>query len=133
MWRSSWRSGSTIASRIAPVTTTLRFDRIRLETGPRIQYVAQGDPSAEPTIFLHGFTDSWFSFSRLLPLLPARVFPAFAIDQRGHGESERPHSGYGMDAFAADVAAFLDYHHIERATIVGHCPSCFWIASSRIA
>jgi pimeloyl-ACP methyl ester carboxylesterase len=71
-------------------------------------------------VLLHGFTDSSFSFSRLLPLLdPARV-RAFAIDQRGHGDSERPSSDYTVDTMAGDVGRFLDAVGIAQATVVGH-------------
>ena len=61
----------------------------RLATGPLDHYAAQGELDGEPMLFLHGDTDSWFSFSRLLPLLPTG-YRAFAFDQRGHGDSRAP-------------------------------------------
>src|SRR3712207_3608974 len=102
----------------------LRFATARLATGIQVHYAEQGDPAlragrGEPLVFLHGTGDSWFSFSRLLPLLPAR-YRAYAFSQRGHGDSERPAAGYALDDFAADVAAFLDAVGVERATLVGH-------------
>jgi non-heme chloroperoxidase len=48
----------------------------------------------------------WFSSSRVLALLPAR-YHAFALDQRGHGDSERPACCYGVDDSAAGLDAFL--------------------------
>ena len=105
----------------------LRFGTARLATGPRVHYAEQGDPGGEALVFLHGWPDSWFSFSRLLPLLdPARAH-AYAFDQRGFGDSERPDAGYAMDDFAADVVAFLDVVGVERATLVGHSMGS-WIA-----
>src|SRR3712207_5267137 len=97
----------------------LRFGTTRLETGPRIHYAEQGDPDGDVLVFLHGYTDSWFSFSRLLPLLPER-YRAYALSQRGHGDSERPADGYTVDNLAADVVAFLDAVGAARATVVGH-------------
>jgi pimeloyl-ACP methyl ester carboxylesterase len=96
-----------------------RSGTVRLKTGPRLHYVEQGDPTGQPIVFLHGYTDSWYSFCRLLSRLPAS-YHAFALDQRGHGDSERPISGYTPDSLAADVAAFLDAVEVDRATIVGH-------------
>ena len=55
----------------------------------------------------------------MLPLLPER-YHAFAVDQRGFGDSERPDRGYRIEDLAADAAAFLDAVAIERATVVGH-------------
>ncbi len=97
----------------------LRFAEARLQTGPQIHYVEQGDPTGEAIIFLHGWPDSWFSFSRVLPVLPAR-YHAYALDQRGFGDSERPACCYTVDDFAADVVAFMDAVGIDEATIVGH-------------
>jgi non-heme chloroperoxidase len=91
-----------------------------LPTGVRLRYVERGDAAGPPVIFLHGYTDSSFSFSRVLPLLDAARH-AYALDLRGHGDSERPARGYALRDFAADVVAFMDEQGIERATLVGHC------------
>ncbi|MGH2352885.1 MAG: alpha/beta fold hydrolase [Chloroflexota bacterium] len=105
-------------------TPQLRFATARLETGPQLRYAEQGDPDGEALVLLHGYSDSWFSFSRFLPLLP-RSYHAYALDQRGHGDSERPAGGYAIDDFAADAAAFLDDVGVDRATIVGHSMGSF--------
>jgi non-heme chloroperoxidase len=102
----------------------LRFATARLASGPQVHYAEQGDPGGEPILFLHGYTDSWFSFSRLLPLLPNR-YRALALDQRGHGDSERPDGRYTVDDFAADIVAFLDAVGVEQATVVGHSAGSF--------
>lgn len=91
-----------------------------LESGPRLHYAEQGPPDGEAALLLlHGYTDSWFSFSRLMPLLPPR-YRIVAPDLRGHGDSERPSHGYTVADTAADVVAFLDAVGIERAAVVGH-------------
>jgi non-heme chloroperoxidase len=97
----------------------LRFATTYLRTGLRLHYAEQGDPTGEAIIFLHGYSDSWFSFSRVLPLL-SPAYHAFAFSQRGHGDSERPECCYTVDDFAADVDAFMDAVGIEEATLVGH-------------
>jgi non-heme chloroperoxidase len=102
----------------------LRFANTRLGSGPRIHHAEQGDPDGEPIVFLPAYTDSWFSYSRVLPLLPVR-YHAYAVDQRGHGDSDRPACCYAIEDFAADVVAFLDAVGVERATLVGHSGSCF--------
>ena len=98
---------------------TPRFDHVRLSTGVRYHFAEQGPAGGEPVILLHGYSDSWFSWSRVLPLFPAE-WKVYALDQRGQGDSDRPATGYGMADIAADVVAFLDAKGIERATIVGH-------------
>jgi len=96
-----------------------RFADVRLPTGVRLRYAEQGDVAGHPVILLHGYSDSWFSFSRILPLLPAR-YHVYALDQRGHGDSEQPARGNAPRDLAADVIAFMDAKGIERATVVGH-------------
>jgi non-heme chloroperoxidase len=55
------------------MTTGLRFATVRLTTGPQLHYAEQGDADGDPLVFLHGWPDSWFSFSRVFPLLPPRL------------------------------------------------------------
>lgn len=93
--------------------------RLKLSTGVELPYVEQGDPAGVPMIFLHGYTDSWHSFEGLLPHLPASIH-AFALSQRGHGDADRPATGYRFQDFAADLAAFIDTLELEAAVIVGH-------------
>ena len=110
---------STVAQSAAP-----RFDTVRLSTGIRLHYAEQGSGPAEPIILLHGLSDSWFSFSSVLPLLSAQR-RVYALDLRGHGDSDRPATGYHPRDLAADVVAFLDAKRIDRATILGHSMGSF--------
>lgn len=110
----------TAANNAAPV----QFSSVLLKTGVRLRYAYQGDPNGEPVILLHGYTDSWFSYSQILPLLDQK-YRVYSLDQRGHGESDRPVGGYAMEQFAADVIAFMDAMKIQQATIVGHSMGSF--------
>ncbi len=100
-------------------TSTLRFADVHLTTGVQLHYAEQGPSDGNPIILLHGYTDSWLSFSRVLPLLPARAH-VWALNQRGHGDSDRPESGYTMRELAADVIAFMDAMGLPQTTMVGH-------------
>ena len=108
----------------ASAVSAPRFDYVQLRTGVRLRYAEQGNPDGEPVILLHGLTDSWFSFSRVMPLLPASL-RVFALDQRGHGDSDRPAGGYTVADFAEDVLAFLDAMEIDQATVIGHSMGAF--------
>ena len=109
----------------APSTASrVRFATARLATGPLIHFAEQGDPGGEALIFVHGWPDSWFSWSRVFALLPAG-YRAFALDQRGFGDSERPASGYTIDQLATDVVAFMDAIGVSRATLIGHSMGTF--------
>jgi non-heme chloroperoxidase len=89
-----------------------------LSTGVRLHYAERGARGGEAIIFLHGYSDSWFSYSRVLPLL-SPSYHAFALTQRGHGDSDKPDCCYTPHDFAADVDAFMDAVGIDEATLVG--------------
>ena len=90
-----------------------------LPNGLTLPYAERGNPSGVPLVLLHGITDSWHSFELVLPHLPDSM-RAIALSQRGHGDADRPESGYRPEDFAADVAAFMDVLQIPAAVIVGH-------------
>src|ERR671927_1285090 len=96
----------------------VQFSMTQLATGVTLHYAEKGDATGEAIIFLHGYSDSWFSFSRVLPLL-SPFYHAFALTQRGHGDSDKPQCCYTPKDFAADVDAFMDAVGIEEATLVG--------------
>lgn len=102
----------------------LSFSEVQLRSGVRLRYAHQGAPGAPALLLLHGYTDSWFSFSRVLPLLPKGAH-VIVPDQRGHGDSDRPDFGYEMDRFANDAVELLDALNIRRAAVVGHSMGSF--------
>jgi non-heme chloroperoxidase len=100
------------------VEENIRLAKATLSTGVQLHYAERGDRSGEAIIFLHGYTDSWFSFRRVLPLLSPE-YHAFALSERGHGDSDKPECCYTLDDFAADIDAFMEAVGIEVATLVG--------------
>lgn len=102
-----------------PDAAPLEEQFVTLSTGVRMEYVEQGDADGVPVVFLHGVTDSWQSFARVLPKLP-RGIRAFALTARGHGDSSKPERGYRYADMAGDVVAFMDAKGLSRAVIVGH-------------
>ena len=98
--------------------TDAEFATIYLATGPRLHCAEQGDREGEAIVFLHAYADSWFSYARVLPLL-SRSYRAFAPDQRGHGDSDKPECCYAADDYVADVDALMEAVGIEEATLVG--------------
>jgi non-heme chloroperoxidase len=92
---------------------------VELPTGVTLPYLEQGDPSGVPTLMLHGYSDSSLTYEPLLAQLPKSVH-AFAITQRGHGDADKPVSGYGVGDYASDAVAFMDAVGVEAAVVVGH-------------
>ena len=72
-----------------------------------------------PLILLHGLASQSHIFDLLAPKL-AQSFRVIAFDQRGHGESAKPDSGYDFKSVSEDLRALLDALKIKRALIAGH-------------
>ena len=103
---------------------------IALATGLALSYTEQGDRSGPALVLLPGPTDSWWSYQPTLARLP-RSIRSIAVSQRGHGDSDKPATGYRVEDFAADASALLDALHIEHAVLAGHSGSC--LVARRVA
>jgi non-heme chloroperoxidase len=96
-----------------------RIESISLPASVTLHYARQGSGTGTPLVFLHGVTDSWRSFEGLLSILPAEI-PAYAISQRGHGDSSRPAAGYLYQDLASDLRFFMEALDLPPAVVAGH-------------
>ena len=103
---------------------TREISAVTLANGTTLSYSEQGDRSGSALVLLPGPTDSWRSYEPVLERIriPTRTI---AVSPRGHGDSDKPATGYRVEDFAADVVGLLDALHIERAVLAGHSGSCF--------
>jgi pimeloyl-ACP methyl ester carboxylesterase len=87
------------------------------------------EPGGElpPLLLLHGLASSSHIWNLVSPLLAERGYVVTALDQRGHGESDKPDGGYDFDTIVADDAAAARTLEIERPVIVGHSWGA-WVA-----
>jgi esterase len=86
--------------------------------GQVFHYTEWGDRAAAPVILLHGITGHARSWDdEALPL--AARYHVLALDQRGHGDSApAPDGDYSTDAFAGDLAAFVDALGLRTVDVV---------------
>jgi pimeloyl-ACP methyl ester carboxylesterase len=85
-----------------------------------------------PLLFLHatGFhARLWEPYARRFA--PERR--VIALDQRGHGESDKPATGYRWEAFADDLVGFLDALDLRDVDAVGHSMGGTVIAAAATA
>lgn len=92
---------------------------IRLPNAVTLHYVEQGAADGTPVILVHGFPDSWFSYSTVIAHLP-RQLRVIAPSLRGYGESDRSYGNYHPRDLAADLSEFMIKLGIASAHVVGH-------------
>src|SRR5579859_5725919 len=92
--------------------------------GLRLHYQEWGPPSSAASgtvVLVHGVGSSCHIWDLTGPLLADRSLRAIALDQRGHGQSDQPPSGYDFPSIVADLAGFIDaVGVVQPAVMVGH-------------
>ena len=78
---------------------------------------AGGGP--DPIVCLHGITAQHRAFNAVARYLEASR-GLVGVDLRGRGDSDKPESGYSLEAHAADVVRVLDHLGHRSAVLVGH-------------
>jgi pimeloyl-ACP methyl ester carboxylesterase len=88
--------------------------------GLRFHFLEWGSVGAPPVVLLHGGNQSAHSWD-LVSLHLADRYRVFALDQRGHGDSEWTRDlDYSVEAKAADAIAFVAEQGIDDPIVFGH-------------
>ncbi|TQL47657.1 alpha-beta hydrolase superfamily lysophospholipase [Homoserinimonas aerilata] len=93
--------------------------------GTKITTFDFGDPDGAVVLAVHGFASSalanWSVTGWIRDLTRAGL-RVIAIDQRGHGGSDKPHdpSNYTMDHLVDDVLAVADTYMLDTASLLGY-------------
>lgn len=95
------------------VSRTLTGDGVRL-------HVREWPGSAPGVMLAHGLASSSHIWDLVGPRLCAEDIRVVAYDQRGHGRSGKPSSGYGFERTAADAIAVIRGTRLRRPLVVGH-------------
>jgi pimeloyl-ACP methyl ester carboxylesterase len=90
-----------------------------IEWGPSTPAGAGLRMSGISILLLHGLSSSARIWDLMAPLLTDK-YHVIAVDQRSHGQSDRPDDGYDFPSTTADVAALIGSLGLERPVVVGH-------------
>ena len=85
--------------------------------GIRLSTLERGD--GPPCVLLHGITANARVWDPIALRLGER-YHVVAVDQRGHGQSDKPEAGYAAADFVADVRALVEEIGTEPAVVIGH-------------
>jgi pimeloyl-ACP methyl ester carboxylesterase len=102
----------TVASDTAR-SPEIRSDGVRLH----VREWTGGDGGV---LLIHGLASSSHIWDLVAPRLVRLGHHPVAYDQRGHGRSSKPSSGYGFERTTADAAMVIRATGLRRPIVVGH-------------
>jgi len=89
-----------------------------LDVGLRL-HLRQWPGELTPFFLLHGLASSCRTWDLVAPRLNHAGHRVLALDQRGHGLSEKPVDGYDFPTLVNDLRRVLDALELERPILVG--------------
>lgn len=88
--------------------------------GTELNVDETGNPDGRAILFIHGYTQSRLSWRKQLASDLADEFRLVAIDNRGHGLSEKPDDAYAdSELWAEDVQSVIDALELDAPVLVG--------------
>jgi pimeloyl-ACP methyl ester carboxylesterase len=86
--------------------------------GIKLHYLDWGG-QGKVLLFLAGLGNSAHIFDDIAPKFTDR-FRVLALTRRGHGQSDKPATGYDLPTLTEDIRQFIDQLGIKRVTLIGH-------------
>ena len=91
--------------------------KIRTRDGVELFHREWG--SGKPVLFVHAWALSSAMWSYQIADLAPRGLRCIAFDRRGHGRSDVPSGGYGLDTLADDLAEVIEQLDLHDVALVG--------------
>jgi pimeloyl-ACP methyl ester carboxylesterase len=113
-----WRAATAARGENLSATTFPTDQVLRLPSGLRLAYRDWGG-EGQPVVLVHGLASSYRIWDFVGPRLSER-FRVVALDQRGHGRSDRPEASFDFATYVADLREFIELLGFDRAVLVGH-------------
>jgi 2-(acetamidomethylene)succinate hydrolase len=97
----------------------MQIQERRVRTRGITFHVREAGRQGRAILFFHGITANAAVWDPVLALLDD-AFRVIAVDQRGHGKSDKPATGYGPQNYAQDIVDLVNALGGEPALLVGH-------------
>lgn len=91
-----------------------------VDVGDGVRIHLQEHGNGPTAVLISGFGLDHELWDRQVRVLTERGVRVLCVDQRGHGFSDKPLHGYGVDRLAADLITVLSQVGVDGATVVGH-------------
>lgn len=103
----------------SPTASPIRYEDTYVDLDGHRIAVRTWEGNGPALLLIHGISSAGSVWNPTIPALAAEFTP-IAIDQRGHGASDKPESGYLYDDYITDLDGVLDTLELEHPLIIGH-------------
>jgi N-formylmaleamate deformylase len=86
--------------------------------GLRLHYTRTGGDKPQ-VVLAHGFSDDGLCWTPVTEALEGD-YDVIMVDARGHGRSEGPEQGYGLEDMACDLAGVITGLGLQKPAVLGH-------------
>ena len=93
-------------------------DKYAVVNGMQFHYV-DWSGAGRPIVLLHGLASNSRIWDMVAPIL-SQKYRVVALDQRGHGDTDKPDHGYEFASVIDDLNRFINIMDFEKPIIVGH-------------
>ncbi len=107
-----------LESNFVQIDSYFRHQFIEVE-GVRWHFVSGGNPKGKTVLFLHGYPESWYSWTPLISHLDPALKYIF-LDMKGYGRSEDRDDNFNWLHISNQIIQLMDTLKIEKFYVVGH-------------
>ncbi|SNS88824.1 Pimeloyl-ACP methyl ester carboxylesterase [Asanoa hainanensis] len=93
--------------------------KVTVADGVGLNVLHTAGPSAPAFVLVHGLASNARLWSSVAAELAAAGYPSYAVDLRGHGESDLPATGFSTAAAAADLASVISSLGLRQPVVAG--------------
>lgn len=90
-----------------------------IQLGNLALHVQEWPGNGQDFVLLHGLSSNKQTWNAVAARLHAAGHRVLAVDQRGHGQSEKPGAGYDFATITGDLHALLDAVGVAQPIVVG--------------
>jgi pimeloyl-ACP methyl ester carboxylesterase len=95
-------------------------DHVEVRPGLRLRVIRWGEPSDKtPFLLVHGLASNARMWDGCGAVLAEQGHYAIAVDQRGHGLSDKPDDGYDFATVTDDLLALIAAEGLDRPVVAG--------------
>ena len=89
------------------------------ERGLRL-HIRHADAVGSPVFLIsHGLSSNCLTWEQMARILHGAGFPVVTVDQRGHGQSDKPDKGYDFESISADMEALVGQLDLGKPIFIG--------------